>query len=107
MRLRLILFPAFVLLLVGRALNALLGRDPLRLKEPHASAWIERPSSDDVSWYFTEASPAEGRGNAGFGFIAARALRAAARLFAPSSRKQRAAGYQRSGDIPDEVYTLW
>ena len=108
MRARLILVPFFLLLLAGRLLNAIFRRDPLRLREPAAaSLWIERPAVEDVSGYFSEASPAEGRGNGGFGFIGARALRAAAGLFAPSRGKKRAAGYQRSGDIPDEVYTLW
>lgn len=108
--LKLLLIILFPLLVLARLLNALLRRDPLRLREPAGSCWIERDAVPDTASYFTECSQAEGRGHDGLGDLAARPLRAVARLMAPSrpvpGEKLTAAADREQG-IPDEVYTLW
>lgn len=101
--LALLLYP---LVLLGRLLNALAGRDPMRLRKPPAgSLWIARGEPGPES-YFREASDLEGRGHGGFGRIAARAVLAIAPAFA-RRRGQAPAAAPRGREIPDEIYTLW
>lgn len=108
----LILVLLYPLLLLGRLLNTLLGRDPLRLREPSsATCWIARePAAVNRTSYFSEGSEAEGRGHGGFGRLAAEVLCLVARLLAPPrpriGENFRAAA-ERDQDLPDEVYTLW
>jgi hypothetical protein len=108
---KLILVLLYPLLILGRILNALLGRDPLRLREPDgATFWIERESEVARTSYFSEASELEGKKHGGFGRVATVALGLVARLLAPP-RKSAAEDFRpaadRDQDIPDEVYTLW
>jgi len=108
---KLVLTLLYPLLMLGRSLNAFLGRDPLRVREPKsATCWIERGPEPNRTSYFSEASAVEGRGHGGFGRLATVALRWLARLLAPprkrAGEKFRAAA-ERDQDIPDEVYTLW
>jgi len=101
----------YPLLLLTRALNALLGRDPLRLREPEGeSFWIAREAEPDRTSYFSEASVAEGRGARGFGGIARGFLKLLGRLHAPQRAhpgEKFSAAADREQGIPDEVYTLW
>ena len=102
----------YPLLILARILNALLGRDPLVLREPKgATCWIERGPEAGSASYFSEASGQEGRNHGGFGRMATVMLGWAARLFSPPSSKSDSgdfrAGADRDQDIPDEVYTLW
>jgi hypothetical protein len=108
---KLILVLLYPLLILGRILNALLGRDPLRLREPNgATCWIERVPEAGRTSYFSEASELEGKNHGGFGRVATGVLGLVARLLAPSRKSTgedfRAAA-DRDQDIPDEVYTLW
>jgi hypothetical protein len=108
---KVLLVLVFPLLLLGRLLNALFGRDPLRLREPRGeSFWIARAVEPDRASYFSEASVAEGREHGGLGALARIPLKWIARLAAP--RRSRpgekfSAGADREQGIPDEVYTLW
>jgi hypothetical protein len=101
----------YPLLVLGRVLNALLGRDPLRLREPKASTcWIVRAPEASRTSYFSEGSEPEGRAHGGFGRLATGVLGGLARLLAP--RRGRTGeefhpSADRDRDIPDEVYTLW
>jgi hypothetical protein len=77
------------------------GRDPLRLREPAGSCWIERDGTPAARTYFSEHDST-------MTSIAAASLRAVARAFAPSGEavtSHRAT--QMPDEIPDEVYTLW
>lgn len=108
--LKLLLALLYPLLILTRFLNAMLGHDPLRLREPEGSCWIERGLQPDTASYFSEQSQVEGKGHGGFGGLAAAPLRAAARLMAPSRPvpgERQAAAADREQGIPDEVYTLW
>ncbi|HEY6167023.1 MAG TPA: hypothetical protein VI454_03210 [Verrucomicrobiae bacterium] len=108
---KIILVLVYPLLLLARLLNALLGRDPLRLREPRGdSLWIARDVESDSASYFSEASAAEGRGHGGVGGLARAPLKILARLYAPprsAPTGQYSAGADREQGIPDEVYTLW
>jgi len=98
----LLLYP---LALLARALNALRGRDPLRLRRPPpGSLWIPRGEPGRMS-YFSEASDVEGRGHGGHGWIAGRTLLALAPAFA--RRRVKGPRPAPDGEIPDEIYTLW
>ena len=107
----LLLAIVYPLVFCARVLNMLLGRDPLRLREPRCETyWIPRAAQPDPASYFSEASVAEGRGSGGFGWIAAAPLRWLSRLFG-ARRAQPGEKYtpavDREQGIPDEVYTLW
>ncbi len=106
---KLILVLLYPLLILGRLLNALLGRDPLR--EPDgATCWIEREPEVGRTCYFSEASELEGKNHGGFGRLTTTVFGWVARLLAPprkSTGKDFQAGADRAQDIPDEVYTLW
>ena len=108
---KVILVLLYPLLVLGRLLNLLLGRDPLRLREPRGkSCWIERGPEPSPTSYFSAASELEGRDHGGFGRLATIVLCWVARLLAPSRRstgKDFLAAADRDQDIPDEVYTLW
>lgn len=108
---KLFLLLLYPLLLLGRVLNALFGRDPLRLREPlNQSFWISRAGDPDRASYFSEASVAEGRSHGGFGALAQQPLKWMAGLNAPRRAAPGAkfsAGADREQGIPDEVYTLW
>ena len=108
---KLILVLLYPLLILARILNVLLGRDPLRVREPTgATCWIERRLEPSRTSYFSEASVLEGRDHGGCGFLATVALGYAARLVAPpreSTSEDFRAATDRARDIPDEVYTLW
>jgi hypothetical protein len=101
----------YPLLIVGRVLNGLLRRDPLRLHEPEGdSLWIERPSDTQAISFFSEHSRHEGSGHGGCGWLAAAALSAMARMFAPprsTTDPHFCSAIERDQSIPDEVYTLW
>jgi hypothetical protein len=103
-----LIYPVLVL---GRALNSLLGRDPLRVREPKASTcWIARTPEASRTSYFSEASEPEGRAHGGFGRLATSCLRWIARLLAPRrgpTVDEFRPSADRDRDIPDEVYTLW
>lgn len=108
---KLLLILLYPLLLLARALNALLGRDPMRLREPRGeSCWIPRAAQPDSASYFSEASVAEGKGHGGFGGLARGPLKVLARLHSPArpapGEKYSTAADREQG-IPDEVYTLW
>jgi len=109
--LKILLVLLFPLLLLARVLNALLGRDPLRLREPRGeSCWIERGPEPDRASYFSEASVVEGRGHGGLGWIAGGLLKRLSRLQAPSRPapgEKFSTAADREKGIPDEVYTLW
>src|SRR5689334_17809339 len=100
--LALLVYP--IVLLAGLA-GRLLGRDPLRLKRPPpGSLWLAR-AEPRPSGYFSEASEVEGRGNGGFGRVAAGALLRLSRLW--RRRSAAASAPRREGELPDEIYTLW
>jgi hypothetical protein len=101
----------YPLLLLGRVLNILLGRDPLRLREPKgATCWTQRRPEASRTSYFSEASEQEGSGHGGFGRLATTTLAWVSRRMAPP-RRTTSEGFRaaadRDRDIPDEVYTLW
>lgn len=104
-----VLYPA---VLAARLANGVMGRDPLRLKEPAGTCWVERraPAPRRRS-YFSEASEAEGGGNDEHGGLALSVLTWASRRFRPVSRNpildRQAPGAKAGDEIPDEVYTLW
>jgi hypothetical protein len=104
----LLLTLAYPLLLIARLINAVSGRDPLRLRRPtDASLWIPRNQSSSDSSYFSETSPAEA---AEGGSPAASFLAWVARFYAPprSQPKEKfSAAADREQGIPDEMYTLW
>jgi hypothetical protein len=107
-----ILVCLYPILILGRALNCICGRDPLRLREPTGpTCWIERePTAVSRASYFSEASESEGRNHRGFGRLATAVLLFVAKLLAPP-RKNRSESFsttvERDRNIPDEVYTLW
>lgn len=110
--LRILLLLCYPLCLAARCLNGILGRDPLRLRDPGGeSYWIERQAEPDSQSYFSEASVAEGKGHGGMGALARIPLRFVARLYAPPSAdgasKFAGPAADREEGIPDEVYTLW
>src|SRR5262245_7878889 len=86
----------YPLLLAARVWSVLTATNPLRLREPKGSTWIERPPSSSPRFYFSE-------GDASRPGLSTRAALAVARLFASSSRRRA----QAEADIPDEIYTLW
>ena len=96
-------------LLIARLLNAMSGRDPLRLREPAAeSLWVERKQPASDASYFTEGAPTEGGGD-GAG-LPTRLLLWVARWYAPPRTQpgeKFSAGADREQGIPDEMYTLW
>jgi hypothetical protein len=109
---KLILLALFPLAVLLRVISGILGRDPLRLKQPAGeSFWITRAASDDSGHYFSEASAAEGQGAGGLSGVIAPALRASASLFKPKTSHdapgRHIAAADREQGIPDEVYTLW
>jgi hypothetical protein len=108
---KLLLILLYPLLLLGRGLNALFGRDPLRLRQPTGSTfWIARAGEPEVDSYFSEASSVEGCGHGGMGGAARGCLRGLARMLAPprpAPGEKFSAAADREQGIPDEVYTLW
>jgi hypothetical protein len=107
---RLALVVLYPMLLLARAANSLLRRDPLRVREPDTETlWIQRDSVPVSASYFSEGSTLEGRNHGGFGWIAGTAIVGLAQLFAPTSA---CPGFgdllqDREKGIPDEIYTLW
>jgi hypothetical protein len=101
----------YPLLVVGRILNGVLGRDPLRLREPeNKTFWINRGPEPSGPSYFSEASALEGGNHGGCGRLATVALCAVAKLLAPpveTDGDDFRIATQRDRGIPDEVYTLW
>jgi hypothetical protein len=108
---KVILVLLYPLLILGRILNTLCGRDPLRVREPKSdTCWIERGPEASRTAYFSEASEQEGRSHGGFGRLATLIILWVSRLFAPPRRstgENFRAAVDRDQDIPDEVYTLW
>jgi len=108
---RIALVALYPLLLLGRGLNAVRGRDPLRLREPSGrTAWVERGPEPSRASYFSEASEPEGNAHGGSGWLAAATLAWLAGWLAPpraGSREGFRPTADRDRDIPDEVYTLW
>ena len=109
--LKFVLAFVYPVIVAGRLLNLLTGRDPLRLREPAAdSFWITRAERPSPAEYFAQASSVEGRGHGGWGGAASAVLRWMARFSAPR-RLQPGERYSAAADreqgIPDEVYTLW
>lgn len=101
----------YPMLMLGRALNALLDRDPLRIRPQNSeSLWIQRGPAPGIPSYFSEASEVEGKGHRGFGHFAGATFRAAAMLFAArreaEGRDVKLEGNRERG-LPDEIYTLW
>jgi len=98
----------YPLVLAGRLMNALGGRDPLRLRRPPpGSLWIARTQPGRPA-YFAETSQVEGRGHRGFGRIAGRTLVALSAHWGRARGKPaHARTRERERDIPDEIYTLW
>ena len=105
---KLLLTLAYPLLWLSRAINAMSGRDPLRLRRPgDASLWIKRNQDSHDSSYFSETSPAEAADGSS---LAASFLVWMARFYAPprSQPKEKfSAAADREQGIPDEMYTLW
>lgn len=101
---RIILTALYPVLLGARLVAWLSGRDPLRLREPAGSCWIERPASPEPRTYFSEvADPTRSS-------LAAVLLMSVARAFAPrqgAHNPHNTTADAMTGDIPDEVYTLW
>jgi hypothetical protein len=101
----------FPILLLGRLLNALLRRDPLRLREPVGqTCWVARESEATPAEYFSEGSVAEGRGHGGLGRLARPPLILLARLHTPRRcvpGETSLPATSREEGIPDEIYTLW
>jgi hypothetical protein len=108
---KVILVLVYPLLVLGRGLNFVFGRDPLRLREPAAqTCWIARGPEPSRMSYFSEASELEGDAHGGFGRLATGALRWIARSLAPPrgrTGEEFRATAERDRDIPDEIYTLW
>lgn len=101
---RLVLIALYPLLLIARIRSVFSGHDPLRLKQPKGSCWIERPAMPEARAYFAEADSREPSSSAGA------VIKCVARAFAPADsdgRPSRTAHTALPGDIPDEVYTLW
>lgn len=101
----------YPVMLFARVLNALLGRDPLRLRRPEGeSFWIARGLEPDRVSFFSEMSVTEGHNNGGMGRIAASLLTRLSRINAPprtTPGEKYSASVDREQGIPDEVYTLW
>jgi hypothetical protein len=105
----LILF--YPLLLVARLKNAILRRDPLRLREPRAeNLWLTRNEEPDTAWYFSESLQPTSERRDGLTWITKATLRGVAYWFTPPrpipGAKYSAAADREKG-IPDEIYTLW
>lgn len=103
-----ILYPS---LMLARMMNALLGRDRLRLGRPPTavSCWIERREPDHHS-YFSETSTSEGYPWGSAAQPIAWILRRLSRIHAPKPRKEEISFtpvVDRDQGIPDEIYTLW
>lgn len=100
--LRILLTLLYPLLIGARVLNALRGRDPLRLREPAGSCWVPRPASARPRTYFSEADLRERP------YLVERIMTRLSRPFTP--RVSAAAPVERAAmpaELPDEVYTLW
>ena len=100
----------YPLLLLSRAVDAIRGRDRLRLKEPaDASLWVSRREVPDALSHFSQAATRFNEDGSSDRIIT-RLLIAAARLYAPPHQLAdpvyKAAADREQG-IPDEVYTLW
>lgn len=108
---KLFLVLIYSILLFALFLNALLGRDPMRRREPDGdSCWILRKVQPDCMSYFSEQSVAEGYGHGGFGGLARGLLKLLGRLNSPDRSapgEKYSAAADREQGIPDEVYTLW
>lgn len=108
---KVILVLLYPILILGRILNILSGRDPLRLREPKGdTCWIERGPQASGNAYFLEASEHERRNHGGFGRLATLIFGWVSQLFAPPRKntgEDFRASVDREQDIPDEVYTLW
>ncbi len=111
MSIKILLILVYPVLIFARVLGAVLGSDPLRLRQPTGeSFWVARDVEPDRASFFSESSVTEGRGNGGMGHIAAGLLKRLARINSP---RQAAQGEKfsrtidREQGIPDEVYTLW
>jgi hypothetical protein len=106
MLMRLLLILIYPLMIVVRLSNAVLRRDPLRLREPKdASLWIARSGDPERADYFSLDSRFEGAGQGRGGRAVAAVLLRVARWRAPSRTPLGRA--RRDDNIPDEVYTLW
>jgi hypothetical protein len=111
MLLKLVLACVYPVIVIGRVLNSVTGRDPLRRREPAGdSFWIPRRERASPAEYFQESSSVEGSGHGGFGGPALAILRRLGRFTAPR-RLQPGERYSAAADreqgIPDEIYTLW
>ena len=108
---KLILIFLYPLLLVARLKNAILGRDPLRLREPPAeSLWLTRDEEPDTASYFFESSPQNEEQRDGLIRVTKLTLRQIAHCFVPrrpAPREKYSAAADREKGIPDEIYTLW
>lgn len=100
---RLLLIVLYPLLIATRVVHWLRGGDPLRLREPRGSCWIERGDTPPARRYFLERDGA-GRDRLVIRILSALANAVAARR-TPSPAMSRPAPL--ASDIPDEVYTLW
>jgi hypothetical protein len=103
-----LVYPLFI---AARICNAVLGRDPLRLRRRNDdSLWIERPSQPDSPAYFAETSPAEGHAHGGMGRPAFQLLTWLSLAYSPrrdTPSDKFSAAADREHGIPDELYTLW
>jgi len=102
----------YLLVLVARFVNLVLGRDRLRLGDVSRgeSFWIDRCAQPNIPSYFSEQSCSEGGSERSAARPLILLLRGVARLYTPPPRSDGAnykASAEREHGIPDEVYTLW
>ena len=110
LKILLALFYPFVLL--ARVMNALQGKDRMRLREPEGvtTFWLERSPKEGTEGYFSEASATEGSPQNGTAPRISKVLLILAHVYAPTRQnkeKEFVASADRNQGIPDEVYTLW
>lgn len=106
-----ILVLLYPIVVFARALNAVLGRDPLRLRPTDDKTyWIVRGAQPPDTSCFSEASSVEGLGHGGMGGVATGLFSWVARFYAPGRAQPRekfSPAADREQGIPDEMYTLW
>jgi hypothetical protein len=107
-----LLVTIYLLVLLARFVNLVLGRDRLRLGDvSHGeSFWIDRCAQPNIPSYFSEQSCSEGGSEASAARPLTRLLRHVARLYRPPRETLGGiykASAEREQGIPDEVYTLW